>query len=102
MITALLLTQLPEPLTPEEARAMFRRTAPNYRDKDGLIRKYYLLTEDRHSVGGVYLWQSREQAERVYTDEWREYVRATFGDYPSLTYFDTPLVVDNLTGEIIE
>ena len=102
MITALLQTRLPEPVSPEEAREMFRRTAPNYQGKDGLIRKYYLLTEDRHSVGGVYLWESREQAERVYTDEWREYVRETFGDYPSLTYFDTPIVVDNLSGEIIE
>ena len=102
MITALLQTRLPAAVTQEEALAMFRRTAPNYRDQDGLIRKYYLLSEDRHSVGGVYLWQSREQAERVYTDEWREYVRDTFGDYPSLTYFDTPIVVDNLSGEIIE
>lgn len=81
---------------------MFRRSAPTYRDTDGLIRKYYLLSEDRHSVGGVYLWESREKAERIYSDEWREYVKATFGAYPSLTYFDTPLVVDNLSGEIIE
>ena len=102
MITALLQTRLPEPVTPEQALEMFRKTAPNYRGKAGLIRKYYLLTEDRHSVGGVYLWESREQAEAVYTDEWREYVRDTFGDYPSLTYFDTPIVVDNLSGEIIE
>ena len=102
MITALLQTRLPEAVTPEEAREMFRRTAPNYQGQDGLIRKYYLLTEDGRSVGGVYLWESREKAERVYTDEWREYVKATFGDYPSLTYFDTPLVVDNLSGEIIE
>ncbi len=102
MITALLQTRLPQPVSRPEAIAMFRRTAPTYRDKDGLIRKYYLLSEDRQSVGGVYLWESREKAERVYTDEWREYVKATFGDYPSLAYFDTPLVVDNLSGEIIE
>ena len=102
MITAILQTRLPEPVSPQEARAMFRRTAPTYRDTAGLIRKYYLLSEDRRSVGGVYLWESRDQAERVYTDEWREYVKSTFGAYPSLTYFDTPLVVDNLTGEIIE
>lgn len=102
MITALLQTRLPAPVTPQEALHMFRRTAPNYQGKKGLIRKYYLLSEDRHSVGGVYLWQSREQAEQVYTPEWREYVKETFGDYPSLVYFDTPVVVDNLSGEIIE
>ena len=102
MITALLQTRLPEPVTAEQALEMFRATAPKYQGQKGLIRKYYLLSEDRHSVGGVYLWESREQAEQVYTDEWREYVKATFGDYPSLTYFDTPIVVDNLSGEIIE
>ena len=102
MITALLQTRLPKPVSRQEALEMFRRSAPNYQDTDGLIRKYYLLAEDRHSVGGVYLWESREMAERVYTDAWRDYVKATFGAYPSLTYFDTPLVVDNLTGEIVE
>lgn len=102
MITALLQTRLPEPVTPAQAREMFHRTAPNYRGRDGLIRKYYLLSEDGRSVGGVYLWESREKAEQLYTPEWREYVRQTFGDYPSLTYFDTPVVVDNLSGEIID
>lgn len=102
MITALLQTRLPQPVTAAEAREMFRASAPVYQDCEGLIRKYYLLSEDRHSVGGVYLWESREHAERVYTDAWRESVRERFGNYPSLTWFDTPLVVDNLAGEIIE
>jgi hypothetical protein len=102
MITALLQTRLPEPVTPAEALEMFRRTAPNYQNKEGLIRKYYLLSEDGRSIGGVYLWQSRAQAEQVYTDAWRDYVKQTFGNYPSLVYFDTPLVVDNLSGELIE
>ena len=102
MITALLQTRLRTPVTREEALGMFRKTAPSYRDKPGLIRKYYLLSEDGSSVGGVYLWESREYAQRVYTDQWREYVRETFGEYPSLIYFETPLVLDNLAGEIIE
>ena len=102
MITALLQTRLPKPITDDEALEMFRRTAPNYQGKEGLIRKYYLLTEDRHSVGGIYLWRSREDAEKVYTNEWREYVKETFGDYPSLTYFSTPLVVDNRHNEVVD
>ena len=102
MITALLQTNLPNPVTEDEALEMFRRTAPNYQGKEGLIRKYYLLSEDRNFVGGIYLWQSREYAEKVYTEEWREYVKLTFGDYPSLTYFNTPLVVDNRHNEVLE
>jgi hypothetical protein len=102
MITALLQTRLPQAVSREQALAMFRNTAPNYLNKPGLIRKYYLLSEDGHSVGGVYLWESRELAEQVYTDEWREYVKQTFGEYPSLVYFHTPLVVDNLSGEVID
>jgi len=102
MITALLQTRLPEPVSLEQAREMFRRTAPSYQSSPGLIRKYYLVSEDRSTIGGVYLWRSREDAERIYTPKWREYVKQTFGEYPSLTWFDTPLVVDNLTGELIE
>jgi hypothetical protein len=75
-------------------------TAPKYLDVPGLIRKYYLLSQDGSTVGGIYLWDSREEAEAMYTEEWRSFVREKYGTDPSVIYMDTPVVVDNLVHEI--
>jgi hypothetical protein len=65
-----------------------------------LIRKYYLVSEDGGTVGGVYLWKSREDAERLYTKDWKNFVKEKYGGEPSILYFHSPVVVDNLTKEI--
>ncbi len=101
MITVLVKFKLPQPATREAAREIFLSTAPKYREIPGLIRKYYLLSEDGSTAGGVYLWESREAAERIYTKDWKHFVRDKYGAEPSLTYFESPVVVDNLSQEII-
>ena len=101
MITALVQFKLPKPMTRDEAQEVFSTTAPRYRDPQGLIRKYYVLSEDGGTAGGVYLWQSREEAEQLYTDDWRKFILEKYGSEPRITYFETPIIVDNLTGEIV-
>jgi hypothetical protein len=66
-----------------------------------LIRKYYFLTPDGGSAGGVYLWRKKEDADRLYTPEWQAFVREKYGSAPTLTCLETPVIVDNLTDEII-
>ncbi|MBI5568567.1 MAG: YdhR family protein [Desulfomonile tiedjei] len=101
MITALVQFKLPEVVTRDKAREVFSGTAPRYREVPGLIRKYYLLSEDGRTAGGVYLWKSREDAQRLYTGEWKKFILDKYGAEPSVTYFETPVIVDNLAGEII-
>lgn len=101
MITTLTTFQLPKPITREEAREIFLSTAPKYRDVAGLVRKVYVLSEDGKTAGGIYLWNSRADAEAMYTESWRAFVRSKYGTDPSVTYFESPVVVDNVTNEII-
>jgi len=101
MITAIATFQLPKPITLDEARQIFLSTAPKYQDVAGLVRKYYLLSQDGSTVGGVYLWNSRAEAEALYTESWRAFVREKYGTDPSVVYMDTPVVVDNLSNEIL-
>jgi len=101
MITVLVQFQLPNPVTREKAREVFLSTAPKYRETPGLIRKNYVLSQDGKTAGGAYLWKSREAADRLYTDEWKKFIFDKYGGYPSLTYFETPVVVDNAIGETI-
>ena len=101
MITALVQFKLPQPLSREEAREIFLTTAPKYREMEGLIRKYYMLSQDGGTAGGVYLWNSQEDALRLYTDEWKTFIFEKYGALPSVIFFESPVVVDNTTGEII-
>ncbi len=101
MITVITTYQLPKPITRDEARRMFLSTAPKYQGVPGLVRKYYVLSQDGNSVGGIYLWNSRAEADAMYTESWRAFVREKYGTDPSLTYLDSPVVVDNLTHEIL-
>ena len=100
MITAIVQFKLPSPVTRERAQELFSGTAPRYRDTPGLIRKYYLLSQDGATAGGVYLWKSQEEAERLYTADWRRFIAKTYGAEPSLVFFETPVIVDNVTGSI--
>lgn len=101
MITALVQFKLPHPITREKAREIFSGTAPKYKEIKGLIRKYYLLSQDGVVAGGVYLWNSLEDAECLYTDEWKKFILDKYDTIPSVTYFESPVIVDNLTNEII-
>lgn len=102
MITTLVQFGLPEPFTPEQARAVFASTAPRYLDMQGLVRKHYLLSEDGRTAGGVYLWQTRADAERIYTEEWRQFIRDKYATEPEVSYFHTPVMVDNQAGRVID
>ena len=100
MITALVQFKLSQPVSREKARELFSATAPNYRKVPGLIRKYYVLSQDGASAGGVYLWKSKDDAERLYGGDWKSMIQQRFGAPPVITYFECPVVVDNEVGSI--
>ena len=101
MITAIVEFKLPQSISVATARETFLSTAPKYKGMPGLIRKYYFLSQDGTKAGGIYLWASRADADRVYTDDWKAFVRDKYGSEPSLTFLECPVVVDNLSHEIV-
>ena len=101
MITVITTFRLPKPITRDEARTTFLSTAPKYQGVPGLVRKVYVLSQDGRTAGGIYLWNSRAEADVMYTDSWKAFVRKKYGTDPLLTYFDSPVVVDNLTNRIL-
>lgn len=100
MIITLTSFKLPKPLTPAEASAIFASTAPTYRGVKGLLRKHYVIADDGATVGGIYLWESRADADAMYTEAWRAFVRGKYGTEPVVTYFDSPVLVDNVAQRI--
>ncbi|MCG6881603.1 MAG: monooxygenase [Deltaproteobacteria bacterium] len=101
MIVTVVQFKLPEPITLAQAKDIFSSTAPKYRTVGGLIRKNYILSEDGKMAGGVYVWKSRNDAENLYDDQWRAFVMEKYGSEPTVQYFESPVLVDNVAGEII-
>ncbi len=79
MITAIVQFELASAITLAEATRRFESSAPKYQNLAGLIRKYYIRSEDGRTAGGVYLWESRQAAERLYDEKWREFVEKLYG-----------------------
>jgi hypothetical protein len=100
MIVAIVTFSLPKPVTLDEITKVFQATAPKYRGMPGLLRKNYFMSEDGRRAGGIYVWKSRADAERVYTPEWRAFVESKYGTPPAIEYLHSPVMVDNREGTI--
>ena len=104
MITEIVTFKLRSGMTREDVVAAYRKTAPIWRGNPDCIRKCYLYDAERRLGGGAYLWKSVEAAKRAHDDRWRRMINDLYGseDQISITYFETPIVADNLVHQTIE
>jgi hypothetical protein len=79
---------------------VFQATAPKYQGIAGLLRKNYWMSEDGTRAGGIYVWESRADADRLYTPEWAKFVEGKYGSPPNIEYVHSPVMVDNSAGTI--
>ena len=101
MITAVVQIKLADGTSLEDLTAVFQSTAPQYRDINGLMRKYYLFDPETCTGGGCYLFETRAAAEAVFNEDWRAMIKDRYGAEPGVRYFETPVVVDNVSDEIL-
>lgn len=98
MIAALVLFKTDGSLTLDDAASRFNTTAPNYRGRDGLHSKAYVYAEDGNTLGGFYVFDSRADAEALYTDAWRASATELYGVEPTVQYFEVPVLIENAVG----
>ena len=82
----------------KEAIASGLASSGKFAGMDGLNTKYYLNGEN--GGGGVYVWESREKAEALYTEDWYPAMEKIFGVRPIVTFYDNYVVVDNEADEV--
>lgn len=104
MISEVITFKLRPGMTRDDVVAVYRKTAPMWRANPECIRKCYLYDGERRLGGGVYLWSNLEAAKRAHGDAWRAMINDLYGseDQISITYFETPVVADNLVQRTIE
>ncbi len=100
MIVTIVTFHLPQPATLAAISKTFQATAPKYQGLKGLLRKNYWMSEDGSRAGGIYVWESRADADRVYTAEWKKFVEGKYGAPPQIEYLHSPVMVDNREGRI--
>jgi hypothetical protein len=61
----------------------------------GLRSKAYSFDEKHQRAMNFYLWESRDVAERFFSDELRDRIVELYGAEPEIEYFEVAELVDN-------
>jgi len=101
MNTSITRFELPAGVPTDAIKKGFLEVAPRFKEPAGLLRKYFLISQDGKTGGGVYLWNSAEQARSFSEGVLRPMIKEKFQVEPSIEYYDAPAVVDNITSEIV-
>jgi hypothetical protein len=101
MIVAIVTFQMPRATTAEEMSGPFEAAVPLFQRVPGLLQKYFYVSEDGRRAGGIYVWASRADADRLYGGEWRAMVESKFGGPPTIDFLDAPVVIDNRDGKVM-
>lgn len=72
----------------------FRKSIPEYRQIDGLLRKVYALIDGGAYFGGIYLWQSRADAQSWFNERWFSRVQKTYGLPGTVDYYTVIRLTD--------
>ena len=99
MITTVVQFQLPSPVSLAEATRRFEVQCAE------VSESRWAHSQILHSLRGrpccrrhLSVGVASAAAERVYNAEWRERVEKLYGAKPAITWFDTPVIVDNQAG----
>jgi hypothetical protein len=99
MIVAYVSFKVGDDIDKDTAREIFSKVADAYLDVPGLIRKYFVISDD-HVGGGIYLWESREQAEALYNGPvWAPRIRELYGVDPEINWFHCPVVAETALSQ---
>ena len=101
MIVELVLFQSPPGMDRDAVLEDAKHTIPRWRANKDLVRKHYLLSDDGWG-GGLYIWPSREAAEKAHDAEWQAGVEKRTGAKPVIKYFDLLMLLDNEKGTVTE
>ena len=99
MITEIVTFRIPASMERERVIALFEESAEVWRAYKKLHRKNYLYDPEAGIAGGVYTWDSIEDAQEAHGEAFHARVADTFGSKPEFQYFETPVVVQNQTGD---
>jgi hypothetical protein len=91
--------KIPNDSNSNDIKKKFQETAPMYQETSGLIRKNYLLNKDKNIAGGVYIFDTSKNAHAWFDQSRIEWLTERYSE-PEISYFDSPVEVDNSNNRI--
>ena len=99
MITAIVRYKLPPSIGRSECLAHFHKIAPGFGGVKGLVRKQFIWSENG-TAGGVYQWNTIEDARAFYTGPWLDGIVERYGMRPQIEFYEVFAVTDNARGKV--
>tara|TARA_B110000014_G_scaffold189269_1_gene138024 strand:+ start:618 stop:926 length:309 start_codon:yes stop_codon:yes gene_type:complete len=91
--------KVPNGLNSNDIKNKFKETAPMYQETHGLIRKNYLLNKDKNLAGGIYFFDTSKNANAWFDQSRIKWLTERYSE-PEISYFDSPLEVNNSDKKI--
>src|SRR5438094_3823702 len=99
MITATVRYKLPPHIDYAACRAHFHKIAPGFREVKGLLSKHFIWSETGWA-GGVYQWETLEDARRFYSGPWLDGIVERYGMQPQIEFYEVFALTDNARGTV--
>ncbi len=99
MITAIVRYRLPPSIDHDACLAHFAKIAPGFRTAKGLLSKHFIWSE-RGTAGGVYQWETLEDAKAFYSGPWLKGIVERYGMEPEIEFFEVFAITDNSAGTV--
>jgi hypothetical protein len=94
MITATVRYKLPPHIDATACRGHFHTIAPGFLEVKGLISKHFIWNESGWA-GGVYQWETLEDAQAFYGGPWRDGIVERYGMPPQIEFYEVFALTDN-------
>ncbi len=97
-ISTLVTVPTPPGVSRQRLIAGFQASVPMHKAAAGLLRKYFIITDDG-KFGGIYLWRDTESAQQWFNAEWKDRALKAYGAPATIEWFDTPILLNTKLAE---
>jgi antibiotic biosynthesis monooxygenase (ABM) superfamily enzyme len=100
MVIVIVTFKISSDITESILKEKFMESSDLYKDTPGLIRKNYLADVKNNTAGGVYCFDTLGNAQSWFDDERINWLTERYSK-PEINFYDNPIVIDNISKEII-
>ena len=99
MIIVIVTFKISSDITESILKEKFMESSSLYQNTPGLIRKHYLSDVKNNTAGGVYCFDTLENAQNWFDTERIEWLTQRYSK-PKISFYNNPIVIDNISKEI--
>ncbi|MDC1311108.1 hypothetical protein N8Z26_01460 [Burkholderiales bacterium] len=100
MIIVIVTFKISLDITETKLKEKFMESSELYKNTQGLTRKNYLSDIKNNIAGGVYHFDTLENAQKWFDDERIDWLTQRYSK-PEINFYNNPIVIDNISKEII-